>query len=399
MFSYTHHGFEFRLSLLRVTIICALTFVPGLLAVSQVPTAQPTVDRGNTSLPNEPKPHSPDETVTRATAVQQGGLAMGSVAGIALAENGTPLSGALVTIRVEGGPITAETTAGEDGAFSIAGLPAGTYRVSIALRGLEPYLSAQITLHAGEAYDLQKLLLRIGGTQTEVNVVATPEQVATEQIKEQEKQRVLGVFPNFYTSYIWKAAPMTSKQKFKLAIRATTDPITFLTVAGVAGGEQISNTFPGYGGGAEGYAKRFGTRYADAFSSRLIGSVILPSLLHQDPRYFYRGTGSIPSRVLYAMSSAIITRGDNGQKQPNYSHLLGNLAAGGISNLYRPDEDRGVALTFESTLISAGVDAVGNVVREFLLRAGLRRPYLATPMGRIEQPLTTVESSSPPFES
>src|SRR6266851_3329021 len=162
MFSYTHHGFEFRLSLLRVTIICALTFVPGLLAVSQVPTAQPTVDRGNTSLPNEPKPHSPDETVTRATAVQQGGLAMGSVAGIALAENGTPLSGALVTIRVEGGPITAETTAGEDGAFSIAGLPAGTYRVSIALRGLEPYLCAKIPVRGRKSRHSKNPVLELG---------------------------------------------------------------------------------------------------------------------------------------------------------------------------------------------------------------------------------------------
>jgi hypothetical protein len=348
--------------------MCLVTFGPTLWALSQVPTGPGTVDLGITTLTNEPQPQSPDETVTDAITGQQGGLATGRVTGVALAENGTPLFGARVTIRVEDGPITAETTAGEDGAFSIPGLPPGTYRISITLRGLEPYLSAPFNLHAGEAHDLQKLLLRVGGTETEVTVTATPEQVATEQIKAQEKQRVLGVFPNFYTSYIWKAAPMTSKQKFKLAIRATTDPITFLTVAGVAGGEQISNTFPGYGGGAEGYAKRFGSRYADAFSSRLIGSAILPSLLHQDPRYFYRGTGSIPSRVLYAMSSAVITRGDKGQRQPNYSRLLGNLAAGGISNLYRPDEDRGVALTFESTLISAGVDAVGNVVREFLLR-------------------------------
>jgi hypothetical protein len=374
--------------------MCLVTFGPTLWALSQVPTGPGTVDLGNTTLPNEPQPQSPDETVTDAITGQQGGLATGRVTGVALAENGTPLFGARVTIRVEDGPITAETTAGEDGAFSIPGLPPGTYRISITLRGLEPYLSAPFNLHAGEAHDLQKLLLRVGGTETEVTVTATPEQVATEQIKAQEKQRVLGVFPNFYTSYIWKAAPMTSKQKFKLAIRATTDPITFLTVAGVAGGEQFSNTFPGYGGGAEGYAKRFGSRYADAFSSRLIGSAILPSLLHQDPRYFYRGTGSIPSRVLYAMSSAVITRGDKGQRQPNYSRLLGNLAAGGISNLYRPDEDRGVALTFESTLISAGVDAVGNVVREFLLR-GFTPSVPSYANGKAEQTETDVESISP----
>ena len=316
-------------------------------------------------LPNDP---GAGIRASGTSSEQSAAPATGSIAGIALDVNGGAVPGARVTLTIENPQTVKETITGTDGEFSFAGLTAGNYRVTIESPGLEAYRSEDIDLRAEEILDLPKIAMHIGKTNTEVNVFVSQEEVAAEQVKEQEKQRVLGVFPNFYTSYIWKAAPMTPKQKYRLAFRAVADPITFITVAGVAGGEQFSNTFPGYGGGVEGYGKRFGTRYADAFSSRLIGSAFLPSLLHQDPRYFYRGTGSIPSRVLYAMSSAVITRGDKGGRQPNYSQLFGNLAAGGISNLYRPDEDRGVALTFESTFVSIGVEAIGNVVREFLLR-------------------------------
>ena len=116
----------------------------------------------------------------------------------------------------------------------------------------------------------------------------------------------------------------------------------------VAGIEQANHTFKGYGLGAEGYGMRFGANYADGFDSDLIGGAILPSLFKQDPRYFYKGTGSVRSRVLYAIEAAVICRGDNGHRQFNYSGILGGLAAGGISNLYYPAGDRsGVGVTFE----------------------------------------------------
>lgn len=239
--------------------------------------------------------------------------AMGSISGIALDVNSGVVPAAQVTLTAEDGRAPMQAIAGSDGSFSFTGLPAGTYRVKIQSPGLQTYLSADIPLRGEETVELSRIDLRMDATSTTMDVVATPEQVAEEQVHEQEKQRVLGVFPNFYTSYIWNAAPMSPKQKFRLAFRAAIDPITFLTVAGVAGGEQLSNTFPGYGSSLEGYGKRYGARYADTFSSRMIGSAILPSLLHQDPRYFYRGSGSITSRALYAMSSAVITRGDNGR--------------------------------------------------------------------------------------
>jgi len=204
---------------------------------------------------------------------------------------------------------------------------------------------------------------------TEVHVQPSQVEIAEEQIKAQEKQRVLGVVPNFYVTYVKDAAPLTSKQKFELAFRTTIDPVTFGVTGAVAGIEQAQNDFSGYGPGAQGYAKRYGAAYADLVSGTFIGSAILPSLLKQDPRYFYKGTGTAKSRFLYAIANAVICKGDNGRWQPNYSDILGSLAAGGISNLYYPANDRnGVGLTFETALIGIGATAGVNVLQEFVVR-------------------------------
>jgi hypothetical protein len=109
--------------------------------------------------------------------------------------------------------------------------------------------------------------------------------------------------------------------------------------------------------------------YGDALIGTMIGGAILPSLLRQDPRYFYKGTGSTRSRILYALANAVVCKGDNGHWQADYSGILGALAAGGISNLYYPAGSRnGAELTFENTLIGLGGSAVGNLFQEFLVR-------------------------------
>jgi len=137
----------------------------------------------------------------------------------------------------------------------------------------------------------------------------------------------------------------------------------------VAGYEQANNDFPGYGQGTKGYAKRFGANYADNAIATMIGGALLPSLLKQDPRYFYKGTGTVRSRALYAIANAVICRGDNGHWQVNYSSIIGGLAAAGISNIYYPASDRnGASLTFENTLIGTGGTAVGNLFQEFLVK-------------------------------
>jgi len=199
-------------------------------------------------------------------------------------------------------------------------------------------------------------------------VTATPAQVAEAQVHEQEKQRVLGFLPDFYTSYLWTATPLTAKLKFQLEYRSIIDPVTFVVSAGLAGVEQKHNSFPGYGRGPEGYAKRFGAAYADIMSNRMISRAILPTLFHQDPRYFYHGSGSVRSRVLYAIEASIVTRGDNGRLQPNYSQIVGAFAAAGLSNVYRAPSDRQVALTLRNGLIIMGTATVENVMREFLSR-------------------------------
>jgi hypothetical protein len=238
--------------------------------------------------------------------------------------------------------------------------------LTISEVGLDRPITVEVMLGPGERRELPIVGSRI--LTTTVHVVAAPAEVAESQVEAQEKQRVLGFVPNYYSSYIWDAAPMTPKLKFKLSLRATTDPVSFLAAAVLAGVEQKHNTFPGYGQGSEGYAKRFGAAYADAFVSKIVSRAILPTVLHQDPRYFYRGSGSVPSRILYALKAAVVTRGDNGRMQPNYSQVLGNFASSGISNLYRAPGDRTASLTFRNGLIMTASGALENLLREFFSR-------------------------------
>jgi hypothetical protein len=140
-------------------------------------------------------------------------------------------------------------------------------------------------------------------------------------------------------------------------------------VAGAAGIEQWQGHFAGYGQGTEGYAKRFGAGFADTVTGTYIGGAILPVVFKQDPRYFYKGTGTIPARFFYAIANAVICKGDNGRWQVNYSNILGSLAAGGISNLYYPSQDRnGFGLTFENGAIAIASTAVQNIFQEFVIR-------------------------------
>jgi len=139
-------------------------------------------------------------------------------------------------------------------------------------------------------------------------------------------------------------------------------------VIGIGSGiQQAQNTFNGYGQGAQGYGKRFGASYADFVTGTFLGGAIFPSLLKQDPRYFYKGTGSWRSRLAYALANAVICKRDNGRWETNYSNILGSLAAGGISNAYYPDKNRGVALTFENTVLGIGASAAANVFQEFVV--------------------------------
>jgi len=202
-----------------------------------------------------------------------------------------------------------------------------------------------------------------------VNVIAyTQQQIATQQVHVEETQRVLGVIPNYYAVYVWNAAPISPKQKFSLALKTFFDPTTFVAVAAVAGIEQGLDTFPAWGQDWPGYGQRYGAAYADNFTNNMFTGAIYPILLHQDPRYYYKGTGTIRSRILYAISTAVICKGDNGRWQPNYSAVLGTFTAGAISNAYYPAAQRGVSLTIDNGLIQIASGAFGSLVQEFLLK-------------------------------
>lgn len=190
--------------------------------------------------------------------------------------------------------------------------------------------------------------------------------LAQEQLKEQEKQRVLGIVPNFNTSYVFGAASLTSAQKFDLAIKTEIDPVSFGVAGFVALIGQAEGSDYGYGGGIGGYAKRYGQTYADNFDGEMWGNWILPSLLHQDPRYFRLGRGSVKRRILYALGTNVMSRHDNtGKWEPNYSNVAGNFISGAISNLYLPQDERGVGSTVTGALVITAEGGAGSLFQEF----------------------------------
>lgn len=291
----------------------------------------------------------------------------GSISGTVVDSTGAVVVGARVTLTPADQSPPQEVLSGAEGQFSFANVVPGTFQIRITAAGFATQTSSGI-LHSGEIYIAPPIRLALATLDTEIQVGVPRTEVAEDEIKAEEKQRVFGFVPNFYVSYVPDAVPLTAKQKFELAWKSTIDPVTFVLTGAIAGVEQAQNDFSGYGQGAQGYAKRFGASYADTATSTFIGSFILPSLLKQDPRYFYKGSGSTRSRILYAIANSVICKGDNQRWQPNYSAILGGLASGGISNLYYPAKDRGAALVFENTLIGTGTTAVLNLLQEFFVR-------------------------------
>jgi hypothetical protein len=318
-------------------------------------------------------PVSGTHSVGSATTVcgitsQSDQQAPGSVSGTIVDPNGNGLSGAQVALVREERSSSQEALAQDDGQFSFTNVPPGPFHLTVNATGFAAQSIAG-NLGSGESCVVPRITLAVATNVTEVRVELSPIELAQEQLKDQEKQRLFGVIPNFYVSYAPHAMPLTPKQKFQLAWKSTIDPVSFGVTGVVAGVEQATDTLSGYGQGAQGYGKRYGAAYADLVTGTFIGGAIFPSLLKQDPRYFYKGTGSVRSRVLYAISMSVICRGDNGHWQPNYSGIMGSLASGGISNLYYPSTDRSdAAVTFENMVIGIGETAAVNLLQEFLMR-------------------------------
>lgn len=293
----------------------------------------------------------------------QRGIIVGSV--IDLNDDAVP--GANVVLEGPNLKTPRTVVANDRGFFEFDDLDPDTYHVSITASGFANWTSPDVALQPGQYFILTGAELRIATAVTKITVGYSAEELATEQVKIEEHQRVFGIIPNFYVAYDQNAAPLTTKLKFQLAAKVAFDPVTFLGVGLVAASGQ-AGSHPNYRGGAIGYAESYGAAYTNGFTDIMVGGAILPSLLHQDPRYFYQGTGTNKSRALHAVTSTFVCRGDNGRWQPNYSTIGGDLASAAIANAYYPASNRGVGLFLGNFLIGTGQRAAANLMQEFVLR-------------------------------
>jgi hypothetical protein len=193
-----------------------------------------------------------------------------------------------------------------------------------------------------------------------------PRKTAEEILEEEKKQKMLGIVPIYGMTNYHYAPALTNGQKFDLMIRAYATPFPYLSAGFQAGLSQASNSFEGYGQGASGYGKRFGAALLDGFDSGFFSNYFYPVIFKQDPRYFRMGEGTKKQRIWYAIEQEFVTKKDSDRKPVfSYSNVFGALTAGGISNAYYPQEERGFGLTMSRTAVSFGWGMVGNFVLEF----------------------------------
>jgi Carboxypeptidase regulatory-like domain len=343
-----------------------LVFVPLFLrlitptALARRQPAEPGINRGALAE-EEPRAQSGAQNSSEQTPSAEGAS---SVSGVVLDVSRAVVPGATVTLTSVDRTKRQTVMSGANGEFTFTKVLPGSYVVIVEAKGFDSFASATFVLTGQQNYEVPRILLPVATESTQV-VVHTTEAIAAVQVKAEEKQRILGIVPNFYTTYLPDAAPLTTKQKFSLASRDTFDPISLIGVGIAAGIQQANNSYAGYGQGAAGYGKRFAAQFGNGRSSDFLSHAVFPSLFHQDPRYFYQGTGTFRSRFIHAISYAVIARSDSGRPMPNYSYFLGDIVSGGLSNLYYPHADRGIGLVFTNAAIGIAGKAGGAILREF----------------------------------
>ena len=273
------------------------------------------------------------------------------------------------TVVLDGPASSADRTiiSGNNGSFDFDGISPGEHRITIKSSGYADWKSPTINVEPGQFVFLSPIRLIFSGGVTSVMVRPAEDQIATEQVEIEEHQRVLGIIPNFYVVYDRHPAPMTARLKFSLALRSATDPITFLSAGVIAAVDQAADT-PDYVQGAKGFGQRYGANYVDGLTGIMVGGAILPSILHQDPRYFYQGTGTKRARIFHALVNPFVCRGDNGRPEPNISALGGYFASGAISTSYYPPDNRGIGLVLSNTSVDIAADEAMGLLEEFVLR-------------------------------
>jgi hypothetical protein len=239
--------------------------------------------------------------------------------------------------------------------------------------GQQPVQDADVAQNPTPAQGSSSSQTPVQGTSDEK---AAREKAAAEQLKQQETQRVMGVMATFNTTRNPNALPLSSKQKFQLFFKSSTDPWPFLLAGAVSGIGQADDSYPEWGQGAQGYAKRYGAAYTDAFIGNFFGNAVLPSILHEDPRYFQKGTGSKIGRFFWAASSTFWCKRDNGRWGPNYANVGGNLIGAAIARAYYPVSERTVGDTISDGITVSVEGIVGAEVIEFwpdMVRAHRRK--------------------------
>src|SRR6516162_698446 len=289
----------------------------------------------------------------------------GTVLGRVLDVNEDPVANATVALqRPDADHATIVTM--DDGSFAFHDLTPGiAYQITVTAQGYGDW-SSSVTVEPGQDKTLTDIKLRIVAAHRAVTVTYSSKEVAAQQLKTEEQQRVLGFIPNIYVTYEPHPEPLTAKMKFHLAYKGLTHP-TFFAFEGLWAGVEQAGHMTDYPQGAKGYAQRFGANLASGSSEALFGNAILPSLLHQDPRYFYRGSGTKGSRAWHAILAPFVCQGDNGKSQPNYSQWGGSLISASLSNTYYPSSNRGAGLVFTNFGTSIGLHVVLGLAQEFLL--------------------------------
>ena len=290
----------------------------------------------------------------------------GSIIGTILDQSGSVAVGAVVRLASEDKLLSREVVSGDNGQFVFSNVPPGPFTLSVNASGFgDQTFSGELA--SGQTYLTPSIVLSIPTVVTDVNVAVDPVEVATEEVKEQEHQRVLGFIPNFYVTYHPDAPPLTTKLKFQLAWKSSTDPITILGAGFLAGLQQAGGQYSEFGGGAQGYGKRFGAIYADVFASTFLSGAVFPSLLKQDPRYFYKGGGNTRSRVWRAVTNSVRCKGDNGRWQVNYSNIAGAFGGAAITSAYYPTKNQG-GVILSNGFVRLGESSLAGIVQEFVVR-------------------------------
>lgn len=305
--------------------------------------------------------------IVRAQAPQVSDAQPAGIMGTVIDMNNDAVAGATVALV---GPETTDrrtVETADNGFFKFEDVKPGSYTLAVSAAGFTDSTPAAITIGPGEIKLLDTIQLALAPQQTTVRVSGDPVEIATQQVKFEETQRIFGVIPNFYITYDGaNAAPLTTAMKFNLAYKVSRDPITFAGIALVAGIRQAGD-YPDYGQGVKGYSQRLAVTAAPVLTDVMIGGAILPSLLHQDPRYFYQGTGTTRSRLRHAVLAPFICKGDNGKSQPNFSTVGGDLASAALANLYYPPANRGAEFVFSTFAVGTAERILSTVAQEFIL--------------------------------